>query len=160
MKNFILYSIIFIAGLMTQFGWVKYFSPSGFAPNFLLVCLVFVSLMRGPLEGQLLGFAWGISWDALSTEMFGCHAFLFTCLGYLAGILSRQWDESKVTAQMFLVLFASIFFLLGMKIVYAIFGAGEYFYHYNYLTVVQLILNIILAPIVFWIGKKLIFLLD
>jgi rod shape-determining protein MreD len=160
MKNFILYTIVFVGGLMVQFGWVKYLSPSGLSPDFLLVCLVFIGLMRGPFEGQLLGFAWGLSWDALSTEMFGCHAFLFTCLGYFAGMLSRQWDESKVSAQMFLVLFASLFFLLGIKMLYAIFGAGEFIYNFNYITGVQLLFNVLLAPIVFWLGKRVINLLD
>jgi rod shape-determining protein MreD len=160
MKKFILYSILFIAGLLMQFGWVKYISPQGYSPNFLLVSLIFIALIRGPLEGQLLGFAWGLSWDAMSTEMFGCHAFLFTCLGYLTGILSRQWDESKVSAQMFLVFAISIFFLLGMKILYAIFGGGVFVYSFNYLTGIQLLLNVIIAPVIFWAGKIIINLLD
>ena len=160
MKKFILYFIIFIAGLIVQFSWVRYVSPGGFSPNFLLVCLIYIGLMRGPLEGQLMGFAWGLSWDAMSTEMFGCHAFLFTCMGYLTGVLSRKWDESKVSAQMSLAFIASLFFLLGMKVIYSIFGAGEFVYSYNYLTGVQLLFNVILAPVVFWIGKRVINLLD
>jgi rod shape-determining protein MreD len=160
MKNFILYSIIFVTGLVTQFCWVKYISPAGLSPNFLLVCLVFISLIRGPLEGQLLGFAWGLSWDAMSTEMFGCHAFLFTCMGYLIGILSKKWDESKVSAQMSLVFIASLFFLLGMKMLYAVFGGGDFVFNYNYLTGIQLLLSVLIAPIIFWAGKIITNLLD
>ena len=145
---------------MVQFAWAKYFSPYGLSPNFLLVCLIFIGLMRGPLESELLGFAWGLSWDALSIEMFGCHAFLFTFLGYSSGLLARQWNESKVSAQMILTFTASIFFLVGMKVVYAIFGAGESIYSLNYLTCSQPIYNVLIAPIIFWVGRRLIVLLD
>jgi len=160
MKKVIVYFIIYILGLMVQFGWAKYFSPYGISPNFLLVCLIFVGLMRGSFEGEILGFAWGISWDALSTEMFGSHAFLFMCLGYFSGLLYRKWNESKIFAQMLLAGAASVLFIIGMKGIYAIFGANEYIFSLNYITNLQPVYNIMLAPIVFWAGKRLIFLLD
>ena len=160
MRKFIIYLIVYVVGLMVQFGWAKYFSPYGVSPNFLLVCLIFTGLMRGPLEGELLGFAWGISCDAMSTEMFGSYALLFTCLGYLSGLLERKWDESKVSAQMLLTGAASVFFLLGMKAVYAVFGANEFIYSINYITGLQPFYNMIIAPAIFVVGKGLIKLLD
>jgi rod shape-determining protein MreD len=160
MRKFVVYFIIYITGLMVQFAWAKYLSPYGLAPNFLLVCLISVGLLRGPLESEFLGFAWGISWDALSTEMFGCHAFLFTCLGYFSGMLSRKWNESKISAQILLTLFASLFFMLGMKAVYMVFGGGEFVYSFNYVNGTQPLYNIIIAPVVFWAGKKLKVLVD
>lgn len=160
MKKFIIYLIIYVAGLVLQFAWAKYLSPYGLSPNFLLVCLIITGLVRGPLEAQFLGFAWGLSWDALSTEMFGCHAFLFTCLGYFAGLLSRKWNESKISAQMLLTLLVSLFYLFGMKAVYFIFGGGEFVYSFNYTTLSQPLYNVIIAPFIFWFGKKLLSLID
>jgi rod shape-determining protein MreD len=160
MKKLLIYFIIYLAVLIMQFGWTKYISPYGISPNLMLVCLVFIGLTRGPLEGEILGFAWGISWDAMSTEMFGSHAFLFMCLGYFAGLLSRQWDESKVFAQMALVGIASLVFMIGMKTVYAIFGANEYVYCFNYITNLQPFYNMLITPLVFLIGKGIISILD
>ena len=160
MRKFIIYFFVYAVGIMVQFGWAKYLSPYGVCPNFLLVCLIFVGLMRGPLEGELLGFAWGLSWDAMSIEMFGSHAFVFTLLGYLSGLLSRKWDESKVSAQMLLAGGASVFFMIGMKTVFSIFGANEHFYNFNYITSLQPFYNMLIAPAIFWVGKRLGGLLD
>jgi rod shape-determining protein MreD len=159
-KKLLTYLIVYLAVLVMQFGLAKYVSPYGVSPNLMLVCLIFIGLTRGPLEGELIGFAWGISWDAMSTDMFGSHAFLFTCLGYFSGLLSRKWDESKVSAQMSLALIASLFFMLGMKVVYGIFGANEYAYNFNYITSLQPFYNMLITPVVFWLGKGIIKILD
>ena len=160
MKKFLVYFFVYILGLTVQFSLAKYFSPYGVSPNFLLVSLIFIGLMRGPLEGELIGFAWGLSWDAMAIEMFGSHALLFTCLGYFSGLLSRKWDESKVSAQMLLAGIASLFFMFGMKLVYTVFGANEYTYRFNYITYLHPFYNALIAPAVFWAGKRLGRLLD
>ena len=63
-------------------------------------------------------------------------------------------------AQMALAFIASVFFLVGIKAVYAIFGAGEFVYNFNYITGIQLLFNVMIAPVIFWAGKIFVNLLD
>jgi rod shape-determining protein MreD len=114
--------------------------------------LIFVGLIHGSLAGELLGFLWGVSWDALSVDLFGSHAFIFTCIGFAAGKLNRKWNESKIVTQMALTGVASLAYFGGMALVYQVFGASENQFRLNYMTVLQILYNMIIAPFLFKIN--------
>jgi len=157
MKNKILfYSILFIIGLVLQFGWSQYFSMWGLSPNIVLIFVVFSALTDGPLVGQWMGFFWGISWDAMSVSMFGSRAFTLTVIGYLAGMLSRKLDEGKASSQGLTVFIASLFYTLLLWAVFGVFGPDQIPLRPNYITVLQPFYNVLLAPLVFAIGRMLI----
>jgi len=88
----------------------------------------------------------------LSVDLFGSHAFLFTCLGYLAGQLNRKWDESKVFNQMLITLGASVFFWMGMYVLYQLFGSSEYRFGINYIMFLQPFYTMLISPVMFFIG--------
>lgn len=153
MRRLISYFIIFIAAIVIQFIWMRYFSPFGLSPNLILVLIIFVGITRGPFTGQIFGFCWGIAWDVISVGLFGSHALLFTCAGYLSGLLSRKWNEDKIITQLIVTGAASALFLVGMGLVYRIFGLGEFEFKLNYIKIFQPFYNIIIAPLVFWSGS-------
>jgi rod shape-determining protein MreD len=124
-------------------------SPLGISPNFILVLLIFIGLTRGSFAGQLMGFAWGITWDILAIDLFGSHAFLFTCIGYLSGFLSHKWNESKVSSQVILGGVTSVFLWIGMDVLYQIFSPGEFSFKVNYIVLLQPVYNMIITPLVF-----------
>lgn len=149
MRILISYIILFFISLILQFSWLKYFAPYGLSPNIILILIISVGIVRGQFEAQLLGFALGLSWDVLSVDLFGSHAFLFTIIGYLSGLLSHKWNESKIFSQMILTGFATIFFWAGMYIVYHIFSPGEHKIKINYIIIVQVFYNMLVAPVIF-----------
>lgn len=100
-----------------------------------------------------MGFSWGLAWDVLAVDLFGSHAFLFTCFGYLSGKLSRKWNESKVINQMALTLIATLLFWLGMYLLYQVFSPGEYKFTLNYIILLQPIYNMLVAPLIFLFGR-------
>lgn len=153
--NNVINVIVFLAGIIVQFSWTKYFAVYGLAPNILLVALVYISLMQGSLRGQLFGFAWGIAWDVLSVDLFGSHAFLFTLIGYLTGKLSHKWDETKGVTQMMLTGMASVLFSAGMFSLYQVFSPQEYAFSWNYITFLQPVLNMAVAPLLFFAASFL-----
>jgi rod shape-determining protein MreD len=152
MRRFLFYSLTFIVGIVLQFSWARYFAPYGLAPNVILVMLIFVGLIHGSFAGELLGFAWGLSWDAMSVDLFGCHAFLFTCIGFAAGKLSRKWNESKIVTQMALTGVASLLYIAGIALVYQVFGSPGNHFQLNYITLLQIFYNMLIAPILFKIN--------
>jgi rod shape-determining protein MreD len=159
MKKFIFYFIIYFAVIFLQFGWVKYFSPYGISPDFILILVIFIGLMLGPMAAQLMGFFWGLGWDVMSTGLFGSHAMAFTIVGFLAGLLSKQWNESKVATQILLTGFATVFFWVLIWLITAVFGGDEFKFEVNYLVVSQTIYNMLIAPLIFWFGARLMALL-
>jgi rod shape-determining protein MreD len=155
MPNGIMYVIIYLFGVVLQFSLAKYAAPMGLFPNVILVGLVFIALARGPLVGQLMGFAWGISWDAFSVDTFGSHALALTCIGFFAGQLKKQWNESKFITQMTLIGIASVLFLLELVIIHTIFDSSEKLGIWNYISCIQVLYNMIIAPVIFWIIDSL-----
>lgn len=99
--------------------------------------------------GQLLGFSWGLSWDVLSVDLFGSYTFIFTCIGYFIGKLSKKWNESKAVTQMLLVLISSIMFWVLLNLLYTIFAPEEFAFKINYIVIWQPVLNMLIAPIIF-----------
>lgn len=152
-RRLVFYFIVFWIGVVAQFGWMRYCAPFGLAPNLLMVLLIFIGLMRGPFPGQLMGFLWGISWDIMSVDLFGSHALLFTCIGYLSGFLSHKWNESKIVSQVIITGIASIFFWAGMAGITQVFGSSEPIARLNYIAVLQPLYNMLIAPLVFMAGN-------
>lgn len=57
----------------------------GGTPDFLLVALVAVSLLRGSIAGAVLGFAAGIVADTATLSPLGTTSLLLTLVGYWVG---------------------------------------------------------------------------
>jgi rod shape-determining protein MreD len=60
----------------------------GVRPDLAMLLLVFVSLRRGPMVGQISGFASGFLEDLMNVSPLGFHSLLRTVIGYLYGLLS------------------------------------------------------------------------
>ena len=153
LRRSVFYFIIYWIGIVIQFGWMRYFAPYGLAPNVILVLLIFVGLMRGPFAGELMGFAWGLSWDIMSVDLFGSHALLFTCIGYLSGFLSHKWNESKIVSQVVITGIGSILYWIGIAAISQIFAPGEFTVKINYIAALQPLYNMLIAPAFFIIGN-------
>jgi rod shape-determining protein MreD len=156
MRRPVFYFIVFWIGIVVQFGAMQHFAPYGIAPNFILVLLIFLGLMRGSFAGLIMGFLWGISWDIMSVELFGSHALLFTCLGYLAGFLSHKWNESKIISQIVITGISSVLFWVGMAVVNLVFSTAQFSFKGNYIMVLQPLYNMLIAPAVFIIGNAVV----
>jgi rod shape-determining protein MreD len=58
-----------------------------FAPDFLLIALLFFAIRVRPMAGTAAGFALGLVNDAVAPTAFGATALALTVVGYLAGWL-------------------------------------------------------------------------
>jgi rod shape-determining protein MreD len=152
MNRTLLYLIVYITGLVIQWGWTRYFSFYGLAPDIVLIMLVFIALVRGPFVGQLMGFFWGLAWDAMSVQLFGARSLSLMCVGFTVGFLSRKWNEKKIFSQILLTGLASLFYYLLLAGIHQVFApVGERF-KFNYIVYYQLVYNMLLAPIIFTAG--------
>jgi len=77
----------------------RYF-PSRYAPDLLLIALLFFAVRSRPGAGAVAGFLVGLLTDAVAPSGFGAAAFALTIIGYLAGWLKALVfpDNLLVTA--------------------------------------------------------------
>jgi rod shape-determining protein MreD len=69
-----------------------------FAPDFVLVALLFLATRVRPMAGTIAGFLVGLVTDAVSPTAFGSAAVALTVVGYLSG-----WLKAVVFADNLLV---------------------------------------------------------
>jgi rod shape-determining protein MreD len=74
------------------------FAPSHFAPDLVLVALLFLAIRTRPAVGAVAGFVVGLLSDAVAPTTFGAGAFALTIVGFAAG-----WLKAVVFADNLLV---------------------------------------------------------
>jgi rod shape-determining protein MreD len=74
------------------------FAPSRYAPDLVLVALLFLAIRTRPAVGAIAGFAVGLLSDAVAPTTFGAGAFALTIVGFAAG-----WLKAVVFADNLLV---------------------------------------------------------
>lgn len=85
-KAILLCALLLGASLLLQSTLLRRVAVGGVRPDLTFVVLIFVSIRRGPMVGQLGGFAVGIAEDLVSLAPLGYHALLRATTGYLYGL--------------------------------------------------------------------------
>jgi rod shape-determining protein MreD len=140
-----------------QFFFSKYFNVFGFFPNFILILIVYLGFTRSVISAEIIGFLFGITWDAFSTDIFGIRAVMFTTVGYLVGMINKNFDKDSLSAQFVIVLFANIVYWFGFSVIYWILPAGEVS-HSSFITpqsIFKILLTALFTPIVFFLLDRL-----
>jgi rod shape-determining protein MreD len=160
----IVFSILFfILALLIQFFLGRYLNILGVFPNFILITIVFLGMLRGRLEASVVGFLFGFVWDVFSADIFGMRMLIFTLIGYLSGLLSRNFDREQVYVQFITVLISNIFYWVFIALIYSIFTSN-----YANITdslfslknIFSLLFTVIIAPPSFFVLRLFIFIKD
>ena len=155
MINVIISIIIYFALIIVQFVIPKYmpFNIWMVYPNFILMFIVYVALNKGIMKGQTIGFLYGLTWDVLSTDIFGVRTLSFTIAGYLAGSFNKKLNKNQPLTQIIVMAVGLIVTHLILNITYIIMPASETVYVQNfelsYLIIFNILINLILTPIIF-----------
>ena len=155
MINVIISIIIYFALVIIQFVIPKYmpFNIWMVYPNFILMFIVYVALNKGIMKGQTIGFIYGLTWDVLSTDIFGVRTLSFTIAGYLAGSFNKKLNKNQPLTQIIVMAVGLIVTHLILNITYIIMPASETIYIQNFelsfSVVFNILINLLLAPIVF-----------
>ena len=69
---------------------VRAFFKDIILPDFALVIILFYANSKGPMEGQLSGFAAGLVEDFMSLSPLGFNCIIKTVLGYISGFTRNK----------------------------------------------------------------------
>ncbi len=94
----------------------------GVRPDLAMLVLVFVSLRRGPMVGQMSGFVSGFLEDLMNVSPLGFHSLLRTVIGYLFGLLSGNVFIDPFLMPIILAVVATLLKGILSGIVSAVFG--------------------------------------
>ena len=113
--------------------------------------VLFIALNKGTMCGQITGFVYGLSWDVLSTDIFGVRALTLTICGHFAGKFNKKLNKDQAIVQIMLMLICLIITQISLMLLYFIipndFGNRALFSNYNVLM--SVLLTLIFTPVVF-----------
>lgn len=124
-------------------------------PDLLLLFTIYISIQKGCLQGETVGFFSGLILDFVSAAPLGLNALLRTIIGFLAGLFHLTIGTSGIITPMVLGVFATFtkvlftyfisFFFPGVVLTYDFFSKIFLF---------ECIFNGLLAPVMFFIFSK------
>lgn len=122
----------------------------GVRPDLALIVLVFVSLRRGSMVGQVSGFVSGFLEDLMNVSPLGFHSLLKTVIGYLYGVFSGNVFVDPFLMPMVLAVVATILKGVLAGVVSAVFGiASSGFITFTGRLWIEVAYNGVLAPFLF-----------
>lgn len=151
MKNLTIWTVIaaFLLGVF-ETAVLSHIALLPVLPDLVLLLVLYIALHNGTSAGVVTGFFTGLVFDFLSIAPFGLHAFVFTVLGFLYGLLCGKYNIRRVFFPCLLaftgtagkaVLFFVLRFLFGAVIhVYTLFSLSFLF---------EIVFNMLCAPALF-----------
>ncbi len=122
----------------------------GVRPDLALIVLIFVSIRRGSMVGQVAGFATGFLEDLMNVSPLGFHSLLRTVIGFLYGLLSGNMFIDPILLPIILTVIGTIMKGIVAGIVSAIFGiASSGFITFTGRLWIEVGYNGVVAPFLF-----------
>ena len=106
MKWYLIYPfLMFFPVLLLQISVVPLIAIAGIIPDFILITLVYYSIIRNQLYGTILGAYCGLLVDLVTGGLLGSYMLSKTLAGFVAGYFSGETKrESNTTTYRFLLI--------------------------------------------------------
>jgi rod shape-determining protein MreD len=101
-------AVVLLVAVLLQTAVAPHLRLLGAHPDFALIALVCVALVRGSETGAVFGFLTGMLTAIALMEPFGLSAFVFVLIGYFAGRYSETADLPAGLAPLLTVFTATL----------------------------------------------------
>ena len=110
MKRIIIITILILFSYLLQVGVFSFFKMAGIMPNIMLILVVTFAVMRGRMEGMLIGFFTGLLLDGFSGDILGYYALIFLFVGYLNGFFQPLIYSNNMMLPLMMILINSLLY--------------------------------------------------
>ncbi len=123
--KFIFSLLFFIPVLVIQNTLVQFITWNAIAPNFVLILLIFYSIIHGQLYGTVLGFVYGLLFDLITGGLLGSAMLSFTIAGFIAGYFSNE-NKRHIFLKPFNFGFIVLLCSITASIIFSIFSTIDF----------------------------------
>ncbi|MFO8044003.1 MAG: rod shape-determining protein MreD [Alkalispirochaeta sp.] len=142
---------------LLQTTWFAGWTLAGARPDVVLIVLTVSAHHTGVQRGQISGFLVGVVEDILSIAPLGFHAVLRLVHAAVVGLSSGAVQADTLLTPMLLVGLATIIKQITAAVFSQLIGAEEIVSAvFSMPTAVELGLNVLIAPLGFWLLKPVI----
>lgn len=149
MRIFIVSLLLFINAIL-QSTLLQYLRIRDILPSFTIIIILSFGLLRGSVEGAIIGFFAGLLYDVQFGQGIGFHALLGMYLGYFTGkITIKFYRESYMLP--FVVSIGSVFIYEHIVYIlhYLLRGNIKYWFFLKEIIIPEIVYTAILAPLLY-----------
>ncbi len=148
-----------IIGFVIQSTFFELITILDIKPNIILIMIVSVALLRGELEGAVIGFIGGLMLDTFC-PFIGTNAFIGAMIGYITGIFTVGLYKENPFVPVITVFFATlvyefVYYILNILLQ----GYTDFLFFFNTIILREMVYNALIAlpvyGIVYLINSKL-----
>lgn len=88
--RFIAYAVVAMMLSVIHVVFLRFVAVSSVTPDLLLILTVYIALVEGQFVGMFAGFASGILYDVVSTDVLGSNALAKTAAAFIAGYFFKE----------------------------------------------------------------------
>jgi rod shape-determining protein MreD len=146
--------LLFVAAVaqVSIFSQVHVF---GAVPDFLLVALVALALLRGSVPGAVGGFFAGLIVDTASLGTLGLTALVLTVAGYWIGRYGETTGRDRAHAPFLSVAVVTVLYEVGLLVVHFVLGESAPAGAVVRSLVPAIVLNLILTAPLYALARRL-----
>lgn len=94
--------------VLLQTTLLDYIKVYNVKPNLILIFIVSVALLRGNLEGAIIGFSAGLMHDLATGKVLGFYALLGLYLGLIVGSINKRFYRENIFVVIFFTFISTI----------------------------------------------------
>jgi len=146
--------ILFVAAI-AQVSIFSQLHVFGAVPNFLLVSLVAIALLRGSIVGAVGGFFAGLLVDTATLGTLGLTSLVLTLAGYWIGRYGETTGRDRAHAPFLSVAVVTVLYEFGLLVVHFVLGESAPAGAVVRSLIPAIVLNLILTAPVYALVRRL-----
>jgi len=112
------YAISIFLIILIQTTILNYIEIFNIKPNLLLVFIICTALLKGNVEGAVVGFCAGLAQDMVAGRVLGFYALLGLYMGLLVGSVNKRLYRDNVFVILFFTFVSTIVYESAVYLIY------------------------------------------
>lgn len=155
-KRILIYTFVILIIVLLQSTILDYIKIYYIKPNLIIVFIVSVALLRGNIEGSIIGFFMGFCWDILSGKVLGFYALLGLYLGLIIGSVNKRLYRENFLVVIFFTFISSVAFEMAAYFLSTFFKEKvNLYYSFRNIVLPEALYNSVLSIFIYILVIKL-----
>jgi rod shape-determining protein MreD len=152
----LIYTLIIFLIVILQSTLLDYIKIYYIKPNLLIVFIISVALLRGNIEGSIIGFFIGLSQDLISGKVLGFYTILGLYLGLIIGSVNKRLYRENFLVVIFFTFISTIAYEMSVYFLSTFLsGKIDFYYPFKNIVLPEALYNSLISVFVYVLIIKL-----
>lgn len=158
MKKAIINIVLILVAFLIYFlqsNFFIWFNIAGIMPNLFVILVLFIGLFANKIVGGIYGIVIGFFLDLVIGTKIGIYALGLGLIGFLAGVLDKNFSKDSRITIMIMVLGATVVFeVIAYFFNYMLSDINVEIFNFIRILLIEVIFNLILTIIIYPLIQK------